>query len=263
MRYSLNSRYLRHPMTVFCTIVVVALLIATSVIDYSGSALIRAVYRGDLLTVRALIKNGKDVNASALDGTTPLIAAAGTCNRKMVELLLQEGADPNSADLHGRTSLSVVVAAGKTSTSAEIFEVLLSAGAKINPKDPTALALLMNAVLNGNLEIVRDLLTQGIDANSRGADARTPIMLAAREGFLGIVALLAQNGADLNAQDRYGETALMLAAYNGHTDVVMVLKFLGADLNKKDKNGATADAYASDQKHPDIVEFLQRARYEW
>src|ERR1700682_892999 len=57
--------------------------------------------------VRALLKEGIDVNAARADGATALLWAAHWDDREAVELLLRAGANVNAADDHGVTPLAM------------------------------------------------------------------------------------------------------------------------------------------------------------
>lgn len=52
-----------------------------------------------------LIDRGADVNATAQDGSTPLMLAAQSAKLDVVELLLKKGANPNAKDASGKTAL--------------------------------------------------------------------------------------------------------------------------------------------------------------
>ncbi len=61
-----------------------------------------------------LLEGGADINAAGPKGATPLHAAAGAGNEKVVSLLVEHGADLQAHDAEGRTPLDVVSNAGRT-----------------------------------------------------------------------------------------------------------------------------------------------------
>jgi ankyrin repeat protein len=111
--------------------------------------LIAAVVRGHTAAVERLIAAGADVNAATQNGVTALIAAANGCPAAG-PLLLRAGADPNSAEENHFTALVFATAAG----NADLVKTLLDAGAQ-----PTPEARQISAE-SENQEIAR-LLTSG------------------------------------------------------------------------------------------------------
>src|ERR1043166_4245150 len=85
----------------------------------------------DMNTVRALIRQRSDVNATQPDGTTALHWAAHWNDLETVKLLLRAGANAKAANRYGVTPLSEAAAAG----SAAMIEALIKAGA--DPKTPS------------------------------------------------------------------------------------------------------------------------------
>ena len=77
--------------------------------------------------MRALIKEGADVNATNIYGDTPLMIAATEGNFKAICLLLAEGADTSKRNCDGDTALS---AAAKWSHDAAIIKLLLQSASK-------------------------------------------------------------------------------------------------------------------------------------
>jgi Ankyrin repeats (3 copies) len=84
---------------------------------------------GDTCMVRLLVKGGADVNASLdLDGTTPLIMAVQKGYVRMVEILLQLGANVNAKNRWGQTPL--FLARASQPQNDEIVRLLEHAGAR-------------------------------------------------------------------------------------------------------------------------------------
>ena len=68
-----------------------------------GSTLLRAAERGDQALARTLIQQGADVNASSVDGSTPLHRAVFTDHFDVASLLVKAGAKVQAADRYGVT----------------------------------------------------------------------------------------------------------------------------------------------------------------
>jgi len=91
------------------------------------SPLMRAVYRGDLATVRILLKHGADPNTMGPnDLYTPLSWAVSSKNIALVQLLLNHGADVNYQHNKSETALTV---AAKSCENFPLVKLLLDYGA--------------------------------------------------------------------------------------------------------------------------------------
>ena len=171
----------------------IALSVATTGI-HANSSLVDAAKAGDVAAVKAMLKNGGDVNAAHGDGMTALHWAASHGDAAMTQMLLSGGANIRATTrLGGITPLHMASPAGH----AQVAAALIAAGAAVNT--PT----------------------------STGA---TALMLAARGGSVETATRLIENGADINAREKaFGQTALMVAAGLDRADVVRLLLARGAD----------------------------------
>lgn len=87
-----------------------------------------AIYKDDPVMIKALVVKGADVNLVDREtGGTPLIFAARYGTSKVVEVLLDAGAEINAKDKNGRTALS---AARQNIDPYSITELLKRRGAK-------------------------------------------------------------------------------------------------------------------------------------
>lgn len=68
-------------------------------------SLIEAIRSGDIAVVRRALADGADVNQRDADDITPLMAAAHLGRPDLVQLLLDQRAEINARDAHGRTAL--------------------------------------------------------------------------------------------------------------------------------------------------------------
>lgn len=74
-----------------------------------GTALVGACYKGNLEISELLIKYSANVNVVGGNNISPLIFAVQSKNKKLVELLLKNGADKTIIDSAGRTAYDYVV----------------------------------------------------------------------------------------------------------------------------------------------------------
>ena len=154
-----------------------------------------AAMRGDVETVRSLVKEGGDVNASQGDGMTALHWAALTGKERLVELLIYAGAN---------------------------------IGALTRLGDYTPLHL---ASKEGEAVVVEALLAAGADPNAPTSTGEvTPLHFAAGSGNVGAISALLDAGANVNAAEtQWGHTPLMFAAERNRPDAMRVLLQGGAD----------------------------------
>jgi len=126
-------------------------------------------------------------------GSTALIFASGAGLEKVVELLLQNGADHAVANESGDTALICASREGHE----KVVHLLLLAGADHHANDTrggnTALIL---ASKNGHEKVVDRLLQAGADHEVVNKDGGTALILASSQGHEKVVDLLQQAGAD-------------------------------------------------------------------
>ncbi len=169
----------------------------------------------------------------AASPATSVVDAAMQGNRDAVKALLKDGADVNTAAGDGMTALHWAVQKGDL----ELARMLLYAGA--NVKATTRIggySPLILASRNGNAAMIEALLAGGADPGSATASGTSALMFAAQAGNAAAVQALLTHGADVNAREKVkNETALMIAAAYGRADVIRALTAKGADVNATTK----------------------------
>jgi ankyrin repeat protein len=159
--------------------------------------------------------------------STDVADAAKARDAAAVKALLKQGADVNAAQGDGMTALHWAASNG----DAGLAQMLLSAGANIRATTRlggiTALHMASQA---GHAPVVAALLAAGADPNAATSTGASALMLAARSGNSDTVTRLVETGADINAKEKgFGQTALMVAAGLDRADVVRLLIARGAD----------------------------------
>ena len=162
---------------------------------YGVTPLMKAVYDGDEVAVRRLLKEGTDVSAETKYGITALLYATSAGHTKITALLLEAGASPD-------------VRMGLNETP------------------------LIQSVSIGNVDAARLLLEHGADVNEATMQELTPLMIAARDGHLELVHLLIDKGAEVDTKvaDRpfMGYSAWVFAKRNKHQQILdLIEKTLG------------------------------------
>ena len=194
-------------------------------------------------------------NTAGSDGVALLADAARKGDRAAVRALLKQGIDVNQSQVDGMTALHWAV----YREDVDAVRRLLVAGAEVNAKNRYGVQPLSIACTNGTKVIAELLLESGADPNATLRGGETVLMTAARTGKLGPVKALLAHGADVNAKERKGQTALMWAAAEGHHAVVGALLDAGADLQASLKSGFTPFFFAVREGRTDVVRRLLAA----
>eukprot|EP01036_Dinobryon_divergens_P029330 gene29330-38409_t len=157
-----------------------------------------------------------------------LIDAAKRGDVNEVKRLINGGANVNQED---DTDESTALHAASSSGHAEVVDILLKAGAKVDAEDKERNTPLHNAAANGRADVASLLLKAKADVNGDYWSVRTPLMQAARHGRPETVPILLAAGAfiDFNFE---GKTALDMARGPpsdtprgpGHDDVATLLQ---------------------------------------
>ncbi len=211
-------------------------------LDINGNtALILAIYGGDMNMIKVLIEAKADVNTADKDGVTALMWAAIKSRSDAVKALIEAKAGLNAADKDGWTAL--MWAARKYNES--VMEALIEAKADLNAIDINGYTALSYAARDGDTNVVKILIEAKADLNTLTKNNETALMLAAQNGHTDVVKALIEAMADLNKGDNNGWTALMWAAQNRHTDIVKALIEAKTDVNKEDNNGWTVLMYSA------------------
>jgi ankyrin repeat protein len=253
------------------------------------SPLVQAAAAGDIAAVRALIKQGQDVNALGQDGATALHWVVRADDLETTEALIKAGASVTRANAFGVTPAYIAAEHGST----PLLRRLLDAGADANTADRTGDTLLMAAVRAGKLEAVQLLLERGATVEAaEPALGHTVLMWAVRENQAAMAKLLIERGANIEARTRAGAkpaarppgagggshgvgivrggvppqgeqqpapggmTPLLFAARDGLVAAAEVLIAAKADLNAADPNGLTPLMMAITNGQLDVAQLL-------
>ncbi|KAH8151970.1 uncharacterized protein LAJ45_03963 [Morchella importuna] len=178
-----------------------------------GLALHWAASKGHTSLVKALLNSGASVSDRDMKYSTTALhqACAGPphANDKVINYLLDHGADMAAVDNNGRPVLDWAVKKGNNTAT----ELLIKRSVDINRHNKTngATALHTASTLHDGT-IVKMLLENGADVNSKDYCGMTALHVAASRGHEAAVRLLLENGADINAQDGRHSSPLHLAA---------------------------------------------------
>jgi len=224
------------------------------------TALHMAMYRGDLLTVEELLKNGADPGTPDAQGMTPLHLAAHHGHKTCLDLVVDGDKELiDRLDNADRTPIYMALTAGHTSIAEHLIKIaieeeigkwrkyhLLAIGGQqaeletlladdnddTNPLKPIAPAdcdvtPVHLAAAGGHFDTLAFLLSKA----RGGANCitvldqfkRTPLHFAVACGDPSFITRLVKIGASVDIQDSYGKTALHFAAGLGQHEVAKEL----------------------------------------
>ncbi|AYP74271.1 ankyrin repeat protein [Fowlpox virus] len=189
-------------------------------------------YVKGLNIVKKLLSYGADTNIENDLGTTPLACAVNTSNEILVNILLDNNADPNSSssNILGTKVLHTAVGSGNV----DIVGALLMAGANPNVGDKAGVTPLHVATADKNSYLLMEmLLDNGADPNIKCANGFTPLFNAVYDHNR--IKLLFLYGADINITDSYGNTPLTYLTNfdNKYVNAIIILQIY---LLKKEYN---------------------------
>ena len=202
-----------------------------------------------------LIEAGAHVDAANNLWVTPLSLACANRNARIVERLLQAGANPSATFPKRPPAIMLCARSG----SVDGVRALLDHGAEVNAREPLRdQTALMWAAAREHPAVVRVLLEHGADVWARSAvtdrmvnradpndvftavvgevpdGGGTPLLFAARHGDVQSATLLLDAGADVNDTAADRASALVIAAHSGHSALATLLLARGADPNRID-----------------------------
>lgn len=167
---------------------------------------------GNQIDVAALLlESGADINIYTTEGETPLRQAIRGNSCDTIDFLARHGADLNRIGLVG-TPLHLAIFEDRR----RVVELLIDNGADVNAGNETINFPLHMASRTGKVEIAELLIQNGAKVNaSPSRSSRTPLHWAACNGHLDVAKVLVRYGADVNSKTLpFGETPLSDARGN-------------------------------------------------
>jgi hypothetical protein len=185
-----------------------------------SAGLQEAIKRRAYEDIQGIVEDIDEASLNAVfNGMTPVMTAASVGDARIVELLLNNGANPNNRGSADRTALQY-------------------------------------AAEKNHIAVARKLLEFGADIDACDNTRLTPLIMAADRGYTDLGIFLIESGADVNIQHVQGWTALIDAASNGNMQLVQHLLAAGADRESSTSSGWRAIDFARQNKHEDIVALL-------
>ena len=219
-----------------------------------GTPLRLASQNGYYEVARLLLKNSAQVNAIAShNGSTPIQDACLHGHLKMVEILINSGANIHLADHEGWTPIHLASSEGYL----EIVDLLIKSGAEASATMPSGSTPVHLAAYNGHVKVLELLIEAGADTTVLDLYGYSPLHEAAEEGKLEVAKLLlGPSKCRMETQDCTGRTALFVAAARGHLQFVRWLLAQNASIKLRDRWGSSPLSAAVRNGHAEVVELL-------
>lgn len=228
--------------------------------EHEKTPLHLAVSRGDIAMVQLLLKRGANVNLQTSKKASALYLALGfedaifkdsyffersenqvksqrENKEEIIELLIQNGANPNYLSRNRISSLHIAVIV----QSERIVRLLLDNGAEVDLADSAGFTPLHTLVSSRNGRVdgfVRLLLEYGADVNAMTLSGDTALHWAAMTPNILAVKTLLAGGVDIGIRNQAGDTALDRAQANAEytpgeiSEIIQLLEEQGSELSK-------------------------------
>jgi len=208
---------------------------ADDVAGIARSALAAPISTGDTEGVRLLLDAGTDPNhyADDADEPAPVLYAAVRANSpaELFELLLSRGARPGAPGPDGRSPYAFAISKGRT----DLANLLRSYGAA---EDASAADELVAACLTGDPAAARRCVERdpGLLGSLTDEQRAAALARAAETGNAAGLAVMLDLGFPVDTRGELGATPLHTAVYAGSADIAELLLSRGADLEATDGN---------------------------
>ncbi|CAB0031530.1 unnamed protein product [Trichogramma brassicae] len=211
------------------------------------------------------------VNAQDKTGQTPLhYAVSHDCKKQIVQLLLENGANPNLSNAEGSTPLHIICKRDEHNDGVlanMLFEISdkRHQPLQVDTVDNSGQTALHYALAKGcKVQIVRVLLNNSADPNLANAEGLTPLhIICQRDDEFGLAKIFFELNEEVNqlvhvdAQDHLGRTALHYVLTDDcETKIVRVLIKNGANPNLPDVERSTPLHMICQRKYDDDLNEL-------
>ncbi|CAL8085284.1 unnamed protein product [Calicophoron daubneyi] len=218
-----------------------------------------ATHYNHLRVVELLLDSGAEVGCRAGNGYTPLHIAAKHNHLDIATLLLAQESDgfriADAESRSGFTPLHLAAQEGHT----DMVSLLLQHSASPNHQAKNGLAPLHLAAQEDHVSVAQILLAAGAEVSPLTRAGYSPLHTACHFGQLNMVRFLLElpNAPDINQRTQMGFTPLHLATQQGHSQVVRLLLEMGADSNLRNQQGLTPAHIARKQHYVTIFDILK------
>ena len=140
-----------------------------------------------------------------------------------------------------------------------VLNYLFNNGAKANVKNSNGEAVLDNAVMMGNADVVKLLIDQLKKEGADPASLGTAVLIAAKTGKVDMLQVLADAGAPLENRGPDGYLPIHWTVKNGNYDAMMFLIDKKVDVNAKCDQGYSVLDWATNEGYTRLIKALKKA----
>ena len=212
-----------------------------------------AIRSGQTEAAALLLNAGAQPDTAAALGNTALhFAVTAPHNTELVKLLLEKKADPAIKDEYGETPLHIAV---RVAADTELLTALTQAGGAINERNKRGETPLLLAVARDLQEHVRILIDLGADIHAEDTGGTTPFVETVRHHRSLLHTIVTKKTS--SQQDSRGRNVLHLAVLlKADTTLTEYLIQQNTSVNAVDKAGNTPLHYAVANNRKSIGEVL-------
>ncbi|ETN65488.1 hypothetical protein AND_002742 [Anopheles darlingi] len=218
--------------------------------EYGLNALAFALYTNNGRLVRCLLRHGATIGPALSSDFQPINMAIRHRNIRLLELLLRNGVDIDSAPL----CFLNAVASG----SREIVQLLIGRGSKhVNHRDEFCQTALHLCAERDEYEMARELIRYGAQINAKNRAGMTPLHLAVQRGSVRMVQLLLlDRKCSVDELNYQGETPLIRAVVSNNLALVKLLLNNGASIERLRNSDPPVLLYLVQENHEQILDYL-------
>ncbi|KAL5625825.1 hypothetical protein FOBRF1_000168 [Fusarium oxysporum] len=222
-------------------------------LGYGGNTPLHfAAILGDVKIIEKLLDCGADVHISNKSGHIPLVLAV----RHGRELACMKLLELGTVDMCGENRRTALIEAASVK-DLTLMETLIEAGATVDLPDDAGQTALMEASKHGHAQIVKLLLENKSDVDHQDHNRDTALMKACRDIHTDVIELLLGANARLGIMNAVGETAFSNAGRRfGDGDVKQLLRRHSTDPGTRDQHSGIALISASTWGKPGIISLI-------
>ncbi len=207
--------------------------------------------------IKLLVESGAELNDASYSEPElnyPARWAVKKNDAALVKLMLEKGASPNQGAL-----LKDAVLKGNL----KIVQILINAGANLNAQDNSGKTPLMWAIEKNKEDIAHQLIQSGANVHQQALSGYTALDFAVSANLPNTLKeIIDRNGVDTidHLGESWGWTPLMKAVSDNHYEIAQLLVNAGADLKRTSFNGATALDIAIKRKNQRMIDLLSTTK---
>ncbi|MCP4520337.1 MAG: CHAT domain-containing protein [Cytophagales bacterium] len=221
----------------------------------------KAIENTDLPKLKALVKEGVDINLPNLNEMTPLASSLYSGRVDIAKYLIENGANVNYVNRHGMS----ILALGISSKNMEMIKLVVKNGADVNYINFAGMSILTNCISFFQTDQVfyTECLTYLLSLSKLDKEAKLPHLTSALHFAVMTnnnvaVDILLEEKAKANVQNSWGETPLTVAVTTNKAEIVQLFVKHKKGLKAKNKNGKTALELAKSLNRTELITILEK-----